>query len=203
MTQHERELEKLQGAASYLPRCIKETKARGRKLRTAKKKVRKARAVVEFCRVECQKLPKDWETYRRKPTKTPSWTRPEVTAMHNALDKLGFLSDDLQGAQEKYSERHADRAQYRKELRALPDQIACLQSLIEIAAKKKKSAKCKNALARWIEVVPGYAVEKAKIAAYCKTLTQEPTKNISGGFYVLSHGSGYAKFVMQPLSLVA
>jgi hypothetical protein len=202
MTKYERELRELESGLKYLPRSIKETKTRGRKLQTEKKRVRKARARIEFCRVECHKLPKLWTAYAPHGKHRDLYARPEVTAMHNEQHNLRRALVSLQGAQQRYDSRHADRAEYRKELRALPEKIACVQSLIEIAAKRKKPVKAKNAMSKFIEIVPGYVVEKARIVSYCRTLATPPRYKVSGDFYELHHDHGYIKFAMRPMQEV-
>ena len=198
MTKYERELREIESGLNYLPRQIRETRTRGRKIRSAEKQVRKAQARMEVCRIACLSLPKPWGAYH--PTQTRhgnTYTRQEVSAMHEAIKRLDSKKDFLKMAKERYADKFIDRQAYRLELRALPGKIECLKSLIEIAAKRKKPAKEKNVASKWIEVAPGYFVEKYRIVTYRKTLTQEPIENVSGGFFVLSHDHGYAKFTMK------
>jgi len=198
MTKYERELKSFENALVYLPKSIRETKLRGARVKSIEKCVRKLTAKVETARRACETLPKHWTSY--KPTKTgrgDRYARQEVSNLHIAISQLEREKDYLKRSKEAYAERFEDRRLHRQELRGLPEQITCLKALIEIAAKRKKPAKEKNKLDKWIEVTPGYFVEKHRIVTYCKTLPEEPIKNVSGGFYILSHHNGYAKFGMK------
>lgn len=198
MTTYERELQRIEADLKYLPRQITETKLRGAKLKAAEKQVRKAQARVEFCRVACESLPKLWTAYR--PTRTrrgDNYARPEVTNIHRAITNLKSKNDDLKRAREQYANRFTDRQNHRQELRGLPEKIACLKSLMEIADKRRKPKKEQSS--KWVEVAPGYVVEKYRVAAYCRTLKTEPIKNVSGGFYVITHPKGFVKLSLKQL----
>ena len=201
MTKHERELEGAQYTLNYLPKKIRATKSRGREVRKAQKAYRKAQAKVEFALIACRALPKAWQGYQPKKTaRGNTYSRQEVTNLHAAIARRKWKAEGLESAKESYANRFVDRQAYRKELRALPDQIESLKSLIEIADKRRKPKKEPDKTAKWIEVAPGYVVEKHRIVSYCRTLPQEPKKHVAGEFYVIAHNAGYAKFRLTPVS---
>ena len=200
MTKYERDLQFLERELTQLPAKIRATKSRGRKVSTAQKQFKKAQTRVKMCLVVCQSLPKPWSEYKPINRKSGfAYSRQEVTRLHEEMGILSRIEQCLKDTQGMYENRFMDRQEYRKRLRDLPVEIESLKSLIEIAEKRRKPKNEKGKMAKWIEVAPGYFVEKYRIVSYCRTLPIEPEKILRDGFYILQHPGGYAKFALNSL----
>jgi len=192
---YERELRELNCEfLKSIPRQLLEIKSRGRKVRSSKKRLRKAMARVEYAQRNCVHLPKPWQAYHSHGKYQDRYARPEVQEMHQALRLLDYAKGNLQRAVEAYQARYTERREFKNRLRCLPDLIETAKSLSEIEAKKKalKQAKTqpKDWKLKWQEVVPGLVVPAKTVKAYIKTFPglvplNEDTVQISNNVFML------------------
>lgn len=171
---YERELRNLEYEPESIKRQLAKIKARGRKVRSCQKGVRKAKGRFEFARRACLDLPKSWRSYKSHGKNRDLYANPKVQRVNDAYKNLSRVDDMLRGAIKSYNNRYAERKELKARLRILPDLTESAKQLAEIEAKRKatKQAKAKPAKdwrSKWREVAPGLVVPYNTLKAYVKT----------------------------------
>lgn len=172
--QYEKELQSLKCELRVIPTSLIAIKRQGREVKACEKQVRKNKVKFEYARRACLDLPKPWKSYHAHGKFRNLYTRPEVQAIHEALNKLHYSIEKLKKTIESYQNRYDARKAFKARLRLLPDEIECVKALYEIELKRKvaREAKAKPKTdwkLHWQEVAPGLVVAANKLKSYLKT----------------------------------